>query len=136
TKVGVAVADLSTGLYAVVAILAALHERHRSGLGQHIDLALLDTQVAGLANVGMNFMCTGAVPMPLGNAHPTIVPYQSFATADRPIMLAVGSDRQFRGLCAALGEPAWASDPRFASHAARLTHRDLLVTAIADRLSQ
>lgn len=136
TKVGVAVADLSTGLYAVIAILAALHERQRSGLGQHIDLALLDTQVAGLANVGMNFLCTGQTPRPLGNAHPTIVPYQSFATADRPILLAIGSDPQFRGLCAALGEPAWADDPRFATNAARLAHRDLLIPQIAAHLSQ
>ncbi|MCY1066893.1 CoA transferase [Nannocystis sp. RBIL2] len=136
TKVGVAVADLGTGLYAVVAILAALLERSRSGLGQHIDLALLDTQVAGLANIAMNFLCTGEVPRPLGNAHPTIVPYQSFATADRPLMLAVGSDPQFASLCVALGEPGWAVDPRFVTNPARVTHRAELVARLEQRLSQ
>jgi len=136
TKVGVAVSDLGTGLYAVVAVLAALHERARSGLGQHIDLALLDTQVAGLANVAMNFLCTGEVPRPLGDAHPTIVPYQSFATADRPLMLAVGSDIQFASLCAALGESAWAVDPRFVTNPARVAHRTELVTRLQHRLSQ
>lgn len=136
TKVGVAVSDLQTGLHAVIAILAALHERARSGLGQHIDLALLDTQVAGLANVGMNFLCTGEIPRPLGDAHPTIVPYQSFATADRPLMIAVGNDVQFRSFCAALGAPDWAEDPRFAGNAARVAHRAELVAAIQARLSR
>jgi crotonobetainyl-CoA:carnitine CoA-transferase CaiB-like acyl-CoA transferase len=136
TKVGVAVADLSTGLYAVVAILAALRERERSGLGQHIDLALFDVQVAGLANLGMNFLCSGQVPHPLGDAHPTIVPYQSFATADRPLVIAVGNDGQFAALARALGEPTWAEDPRFASNPARVQHRELLVPAIAAHLSQ
>lgn len=136
TKVGVAVADLSTGLYAVIAILAALRERDRSGRGQHIDLALFDVQVAGLANLGMNFLCSGEVPRPLGDAHPTIVPYQSFATADRPLMLAVGNDVQFAALARALGEPGWPADPRFASNPARVAHRELLVPAIADHLSQ
>ena len=136
SKVGVAVADLSTGLHAVIAVLAALRERDRSGLGQHIDLALFDVQVSGLANLGMNFLCTGEVPRPLGNAHPTIVPYQSFATADRPIMLAVGNDAQFRGLCEALGEPQWADDPRFASNPARVRHREQLVPMISSKLSE
>ncbi len=135
TKVGVAVADLSTGLYAVIAILAALRERERSGLGQHCDLALFDVQVAGLANLGMNFLCRGEVPRPLGNAHPTIVPYQSFATADRPLVIAVGNDPQFAALARALGEPGWAGDPRFASNPARVRHRELLVPAIQARLS-
>lgn len=135
TKVGVAVADLGTGLYAVIAILAALRERERSGRGQHIDLALLDTQVAGLANVAMNFLCTGQVPRPLGDAHPTIVPYQSFRAADRPLMLAIGNDAQFRSFCAVLGEP-WADDPRYATNPARVAHRDELVAAIAARLSE
>lgn len=135
TKVGVAVADLSTGLHAAVAILAALLERQRSGRGQHIDLALLDVQVAGLANVAMNFLCTGHVPRPLGDAHPTIVPYQSFATADRPLMIAVGNDVQFRSFCAVLDEP-WADDPRFATNPARLAHREPLVAAIAARLAE
>lgn len=136
TKVGVAVADLSTGLYAVIAILAALRERERSGLGQHIDLALFDVQVAGLANLGMNFLCSGEVPRPLGDAHPTIVPYQSFPTADRPLMIAVGNDTQFAALARALGEPTWPADPRFASNPARVAHRELLVPAIAAHLAQ
>lgn len=136
TKVGVAVADLASGLYATVAILAALHERHRSGRGQHIDLALLDVQVAGLANVAMNFLCTGEVPRPLGNAHPTLVPYQSFNAADRPILLAIGNDAQFRSLCAALAEPGWADDPRFSSGPARVAHRAELVGLIEASLSQ
>lgn len=134
TKVGVAIADLTTGLHAVIAVLAALRERDRSGLGQHCDLALLDSQVSVLANVAMNFLCTGEVPRPLGDAHPTIVPYQSFATADRPLMLAVGNDRQFASLCRALGEPRWAEDPRFASNPARVRHRELLVPMIGERL--
>jgi crotonobetainyl-CoA:carnitine CoA-transferase CaiB-like acyl-CoA transferase len=134
TKVGVAIADLSTGLHAVIAVLAALHERERSGLGQHCDLALFDSQVSTLANVAMNFLCTGEVPRPLGDAHPTIVPYQSFATADRPLMLAIGNDPQFAGLCRALGEPQWAVDPHFATNPARVRHRDLLVPLIAAHL--
>lgn len=136
TKVGVAVADLGTGLYAAVAVLAALHERQRSGLGQHIDLALFDAQVAGLANVGVNYLCTGEVPRPLGNAHPTIVPYQSFVAADKPLMLAIGSDLQFASLCVALGEPGWAVDPRFVTNPARVAHRAELVARLEHRLSQ
>lgn len=136
TKVGVAIADLTTGLHAVIAILAALRERDRSGLGQHIDLALFDVQVSGLANVAMNYLCTGEVPRPLGDAHPTIVPYQSFATADRPLMLAVGNDAQFRGLCQALGEPQWADDPRFASNPARVRHREVLVPLLSAKFTQ
>lgn len=134
SKVGVAIADLTTGLHAVIAVLAALRERERSGLGQHCDLALFDSQVSVLANLAMNFLCTGEVPRPLGDAHPTIVPYQSFATADRPLMLAVGNDPQFAGLCRALGEPGWAEDPRFASNPARVRHRELLVPMLAEHL--
>lgn len=136
TKVGVAVADLSTGLHAVIAILAALRERDRSGLGQRCELALYDTQVSGLANVAMNFLCTGEVPRPLGDAHASIVPYQSFGCADRPLMLAVGNDAQFTALCHALDQPQWADDPRFASNPARVAHRDVLVPAIAAKLSE
>lgn len=134
SKVGVAIADLGTGLHAVIAVLAALRERERSGLGQHCDLALFDSQVSLLANLAMNFLCTGEVPRPLGDAHPTIVPYQSFLTADRPLMIAVGNDLQFAGLCRALGEPRWADDPRFCSNPARVQHRALLVPMIADKL--
>ena len=136
TKVGVAIADLTTGLHAVIAVLAALRERERSGLGQHCDLALFDSQVSSLANVAMNFLCTGEVPRPLGDAHPSIVPYQSFPTADRPLMIAVGNDSQFAGLCRALGEPRWADDPRFRGNPARVQHREMLVPMIADKLTQ
>ena len=136
TKVGVAIADLTTGLHAVIAVLAALRERERSGLGQHCDLALFDSQVSALANVAMNFLCTGEVPRPLGDAHPSIVPYQSFPTADRPLMIAVGNDSQFAGLCRALGEPRWADDPRFRGNPARVQHREMLVSMIGDKLTQ
>lgn len=133
TKVGVAITDLMTGLYAVIAILAALKEREASGLGQHCDLSLFDTQVSSLANVGMNFLASGVVPRPLGNAHPTIVPYQSFATADAPILLAIGNDAQFAAFAALLGE-SWGADERFRTNAARVAHRAELVGAIAKKL--
>jgi crotonobetainyl-CoA:carnitine CoA-transferase CaiB-like acyl-CoA transferase len=135
TKVGVALTDLTTGLYSVIAILAALRERDLSGLGQHCDMALFDTQVSMLANVGMNFLATGQVPLPLGDAHPTIVPYQSFPTADKPFLLAVGNDAQFAAFSEALGQ-SWAQDPRFHTNAARVEHREFLVPAIAETLRQ
>ncbi len=133
TKVGVATTDLTTGLYAVIAILAALRERDRSGLGQRCDLSLLDAQVSALANVGMSFLATGAVPRAMGNAHPTIVPYQSFDTADAKLMLAIGNDAQFARFAERLGEP-WAKDPRFATNPARVANRAALVAEIAARL--
>ena len=133
TKVGVAIADITTGLYAVIAILAALRERERSGLGQHIDLSLLDTQASWLANIAMNYLTTGDVPEPMGTAHPTIVPYQSFATRDRPLCVAIGNDEQFRRFAARLEAP-WADDPRFATNAARVEHRADLVDEIEARL--
>ena len=102
-KVGVAVSDLMAGMYAATAVLAALHERTRSGQGQHIDLALLDTQVSWLANQSMNYLLTGEAPRRLGSAHPSITPYQPFATADGFVMLAVGNDRQFASFCRAAG---------------------------------
>ncbi|MBY6225173.1 CaiB/BaiF CoA transferase family protein [Ferrimonas balearica] len=126
-KVGVALTDIMTGLYATVGILAAVNERQRSGLGQHIDLALLDVTAATLANQATNALIGGIEPGRLGNAHPSIVPYQSFVCADGELVLAVGNDAQFAKLCAALGEPQWASDRRFATNAARVTHRDQLV---------
>jgi crotonobetainyl-CoA:carnitine CoA-transferase CaiB-like acyl-CoA transferase len=135
TKVGVAITDIATGLYATIAILAALRERETSGMGQHCELALFDTQVSFLANVAMNFLATGKVPRALGNAHPTIVPYQSFATKDKPLFLAVGNDTQFASFCAALGEP-WAADPRFRTNPARVEHRGVLVPQIASRLRE
>jgi len=132
-KSGVAFADIFTGLYAVVAIEAALIARERTGKGQHLDLALLDTQVGVLANQAMNYLVSGKAPRRLGNAHPNIVPYQSFPVADGHIIIAVGNDGQFRHLCAALGEPALADDPRFATNRARVEHRAALAPLVAER---
>jgi crotonobetainyl-CoA:carnitine CoA-transferase CaiB-like acyl-CoA transferase len=134
-KVGVAVADLMTGLYAVIAIVGALYERERSGAGQHIDLALLDTQLACLANQALGFLVSGQSPRRRGTAHPSIVPYQAFATADGYLMLAIGNDRQFAVFCEIAGEPALAADPRFATNAQRVAHRETLVQKIAALLA-
>ena len=134
-KVGVAVADLMAGMYAVAAILAALRHAERTGEGQHIDLALLDTQVAGLANQAMNFLVGGQVPQRRGSAHPNIVPYQVMASADGHFMLAVGNDGQFARLCTVLGEPELARQPRYASNAARVAHRAELVAHLQQLLA-
>lgn len=135
-KVGVAVADLFTGLYATVAILAALRHRDASGQGQHIDMALLDTQVAMLANLGANYMVTGRAPRRAGNAHQNIVPYQVFEVADGHLILAVGNDGQFERFCGVAGCPELPADPRFATNAARVRHREDLVPLLAERLRQ
>jgi crotonobetainyl-CoA:carnitine CoA-transferase CaiB-like acyl-CoA transferase len=132
-KSGVAFADIFTGLYAVIAIESALIARERTGEGQHLDLALLDTQVGVLANQAMNYLVSGRPPRRLGNAHPNIVPYQSFPVADGHVIIAVGNDGQFRHLCAVLGEPALADDPRFATNRARVEHRTALVPLVAER---
>jgi len=129
-KVGVAVADVFTGLYATIAILGALSHRDRTGAGQHIDLALLDTQVAILANQAMNYLVTGAAPRRLGNAHPNIVPYQVFAASDGHLIVAVGNESQYAHLCEVLERPDLASDPRYATNASRVNHRDELVAII------
>ncbi len=126
-KVGVAVADLMAGMYAVSAILAALHHRDKTGQGQQIDIGLLDTQVAWLANQNMNYLVGGAAPSRQGTAHPNIVPYQALPTRDGFIMLAVGNDRQFIACCEVLGEPGLASDPRFLSNRLRVEYRDQLI---------
>lgn len=126
-KVGVAVVDLATGLYAASAILAALHYRTRTGEGQLIDLALFDVQLSLLANVGSAHLISGRAPGRYGNAHSTIVPYQPFRAADGLLMVAVGNDGQFARLCAALGRPAWAEDARFATNPARVVNRDQLI---------
>ncbi|WEN14139.1 CaiB/BaiF CoA-transferase family protein [Rhodanobacter sp. AS-Z3] len=133
-KVGVAVADLMTGMYAVSAILAALRHAEKHGEGQHIDLALFDTQVAWLANQAMNYLVGGVVPKRQGTAHPNIVPYQVVPSADGYFMLAVGNDGQFARFCSVLGEPALATDPRYATNAARVAHRDELVAYLEQRL--
>jgi len=131
-KVGVAVADLFTGMYATVAILAALRHAEASGQGQTIDMALLDTQIAMLANLGSNYLCTGKAPGRIGNAHQNIVPYQVFEASDAQLILAVGNDGQFAKFCAIAGHPEWALDPRFASNADRVRHRTLLVPLLAE----
>jgi crotonobetainyl-CoA:carnitine CoA-transferase CaiB-like acyl-CoA transferase len=122
-KVGVAIADIMCGMYAAVAILAALHHRDRSGEGQYIDLGLLDTQVAWLANIGLNYLTGGAVPQRLGNEHPNIVPYSVVPAADGYFILAVGNDGQFAKFCQFAGSPELASDPRFATNDARVRNR-------------
>ena len=133
-KVGVAIGDLCAGLYGVIAIQAALAMRERTGCGQQVDIALLDTMVAMLANQNLNYLVSGEVPARLGNAHPNIVPYQVFAVRDGHVMLAVGNDSQFAALCAELELAGLAQDARFASNAARVVHRDALVDLLASAL--
>jgi len=135
-KVGVAVADLFTGMYAVTAILAALRHRDATGQGQAIDMALLDTQVAMLANLGAGYLATGVAPQRAGNAHQNIVPYQVFEVADGHMILAVGNDGQFGRFCAVAGSPELARDPRFARNADRVRHRATLVPLLAATLKR
>ncbi|TDF83126.1 CaiB/BaiF CoA-transferase family protein [Pseudomonas sp. H9] len=129
-KVGVALTDILTGLYSTVAILAALANRDHGGQGQHIDMALLDVQVACLANQAMNYLTTGTAPRRLGNAHPNIVPYQDFPTADGDFILTVGNDGQFRKFAEVAGQPQWADDPRFATNKQRVANRAELIPLI------
>ncbi|WP_457792673.1 CaiB/BaiF CoA transferase family protein [Pseudomonas syringae] len=129
-KVGVALTDILTGLYSTTAILAALAHRDQSDVGQHIDMALLDVQVACLANQAMNYLTTGVAPERLGNAHPNIVPYQSFPTADGDLILTVGNDSQFRKFAKVAGQSQWADDPRFLTNTLRVAHRAELIPLI------
>ena len=135
-KVGVAVADLFTGMYATVAILAALRHRDRTGEGQVVDMALLDSQVAMLANLGANYLATGVAPARAGNAHQNIVPYQVFEVADGHLILAVGNDSQFAKFCEVAGAGELASDPRFMRNEGRVRHRDTLVPLLATLMTQ
>ena len=135
-KVGVAVADLFTGMYATVAILAALRHRDATGQGQIIDMALFDTQLAMLANLGSNYLCSGKAPGRMGNAHQNIVPYQVFEASDGHLILAVGNDRQFAKFCEIAGHPEWAADPRFATNAERVRHRATLVPLLEEAVRQ
>ena len=130
-KVGVAVADLFTGMYAATAILAALRHRDLTDQGQAIDMALLDTQVAMLANLGANYLVSGAIPQRMGNAHQNIVPYQVFEVADGHLIVAVGNDSQFAKFCDVTGRPDIAQDPRFIRNADRVRHRGTLVPMLA-----
>jgi crotonobetainyl-CoA:carnitine CoA-transferase CaiB-like acyl-CoA transferase len=131
-RAGVAMADLSTGMYATVSILMALRHAERTGRGQQIDISLLDTQIAMLANQAMNWLVGGVVPGRLGNRHPTVVPYKTFEVADGIMIIAVGNDGQFRQLCAELGVPELADDPRFATSRARLVNRDAIEARVQE----
>lgn len=135
-KVGVAVADLMTGMYAVSAVLAALFHRTQTGVGQHIDLALLDTQVAWLANQGSNYLVSGDVPQRMGTAHPNIVPYQAIKVKDGHIFLAVGNDNQFRKCCEILGKAELAVDKKYATNAQRVAHRDEVIEQLESLMQQ
>ena len=130
-KVGVALTDVLTGLYATTAILAALAHREQAGVGQYIDLALLDVQIASLANQSMNYLTSHEPPRRLGNAHPNVVPYQDFATSDGNLIIAVGNDGQFERLCAALGEAELSADPAYASNGRRVANRATLTPRLA-----
>lgn len=135
-KAGVALTDLMTGMYATVAVLAALTHRDRTGEGQHIDMALLDTQVAMLANMGSNYLNSGKPPKRWGNAHANIVPYQTFACADGHIIVATGNDGQYQKFVEAGGRPELGSDPRFATNPLRVQNRDTLVPILAGMVKE
>ncbi len=126
-KVGVALTDITTGLYSTIAILGALEHRNQTGEGQHIDMALLDVQIACLANQTLNYLTTGKAPTRMGNAHPSVVPYQDFPTADGDVILAIGNDGQFARFCEVAGHPEWAADDRYATNRARVDNRDTLI---------
>ncbi len=129
-KVGVAITDLCTGLNATVGVMMALRHAERTGAGQHIDCSLLDTQVAMLANQALSYLVGGISPMRMGNAHPTIAPYRVFEARDGPLVVAVGNDGQFCGLCEVLGAPALAADARYGLNSARVVNRDSLEPAL------
>lgn len=131
-RAGVAMADLSTGMFATVSIMMALRHAERTGEGQQIDVSLLDTQIAMLANQGMNFLVGGIVPGRLGNRHPTVVPYKTFEVADGMMIIAVGNDRQFRTLCDEMGHAELGIDPRFATSGARLVNRTAIEAIVQD----
>ncbi len=135
-KAGVALTDLMTGMYATVAVLAALTHRDRTGEGQHIDMALLDTQVAMLANMGSNYLNSGKPPKRWGNAHANIVPYQTFACADGHIIVATGNDGQYQKFVEAGGRPELGGDPRFATNPLRVQNREVLVPILAEMVKQ
>lgn len=133
-KAGVGIADVMTGMYAAVGILAALQHRNAKGCGQHIDIALLDSQIAWLVNAGTNYLTDGKLPARLGNGHPNIVPYQVFPTADSPMILAVGNDAQFQRFCAIAEIPRLAADERYATNPRRVENREALCAEIEARL--
>jgi crotonobetainyl-CoA:carnitine CoA-transferase CaiB-like acyl-CoA transferase len=126
-KTGVAVVDLFAGQNAIIAILAALQARTLTGRGQHLDIALFDSQLGWLANVASNYLISGKLPKRHGNAHPNIVPYQSFQASDGWFAIAVGNDKQFEALCKVIGRLEWAGDPRFAKNSARVENREVII---------
>lgn len=134
-KVGVGIADVMCGVYATVGILSALRHRDQTGQGQHVELALVDAQIAWLINEGVNYLTSGRVPQRRGNAHPNIVPYDTFATADGHVIIAVGNDAQFQRFCTVMDLVDLAEDPRFATNPARLENREALVPFIRDALA-
>jgi crotonobetainyl-CoA:carnitine CoA-transferase CaiB-like acyl-CoA transferase len=135
TKVGVALVDVLTGLYATSGILAALQARERTGQGQRVEVSLLGSALASLVNQASSFLCTGTVPRAMGNRHPSITPYETLATADRPLVVAVGNDGQFARLCRVLGLDALATDPRFAANADRVVNREALAALLERALA-
>jgi crotonobetainyl-CoA:carnitine CoA-transferase CaiB-like acyl-CoA transferase len=135
TKVGVALVDVLTGLYAFGGVLAALGERERTGRGQRVEVSLLGSALASLVNQASSYLCTGRPPRAMGNRHPSIAPYETLATADRPLVVAVGNDGQFARLCRELGLPGAAADPRFATNADRVTNREALVGLLEGALA-
>ncbi len=134
-KVGVAVSDLFTGMYVTVAALAALAHRERGGRGQHVDMALLDCQIAMLGNQSLNYLTFGKVPGRMGNAHPNVVPYQAFPTADGHVIIAVGNDGQFARFCDVIARPELAANPDYASNALRIINREGLIPVIAEAMA-
>jgi crotonobetainyl-CoA:carnitine CoA-transferase CaiB-like acyl-CoA transferase len=130
-KSGVAFADVMTGLHAAIAVLAALNQRHATGRGQHIDMALFDVAVSTLANQALNYLVSGAAPVRMGNAHPNVAPYQAFATLDGHLILAVGNDAQFARFSKLAGHPEWGGDARFQTNAGRIENRAELIPQIA-----
>lgn len=131
-KVGVAVVDIQTGLYATIAIQAALISRQQTGVGQYIDMSLLDVQVAGLANQGMNYLSSGVAPQRMGNHHPNIVPYQTFKAQDKEFILACGNDKQFKDLCIAIGKPELLDQSNYLRNQDRVKYRQELVALLSE----
>lgn len=136
TKLGVAISDLTAGIFATNAILTALYAREKTGIGDRIDIALFDSTLAWLANVGSNYLVSGAIPERRGSAHPNIVPYQSFAAADESLIIAVGNDGQFVKFCAVIGRPELAADPRFATNALRVQNRPTLIPLLTAEVAR
>lgn len=134
-KIGVALADIMTGIYGVVAVQAALAQRERTGRGQHVDMALFDVMVGALANQAQNYFVSGKVPHRIGNSHPNIVPYQTLPVSDGHVMLAVGSDAQFEKFCGVIGVPELAADERYRTNAARVQHRQVLIGILREKLA-